>query len=113
MKVGLLALIIALTSSAHFGRCEAAEQNPPASERLPPERFQTKLLKVFAAKDGDAIFRAYLVKWKDQEVIVSDPLSRSNFTEGDIITVLAMNHPFPQAKESHRLLGFTIVPSPR
>lgn len=81
-------------------------------ERLPPQRFETKVLKVFAAQDGTAIFRAYLVKWKDQEVIASDSLARSDYKEGDTITVLAMNHPFPQGKEPHRLLGFTVMPRP-
>jgi hypothetical protein len=80
--------------------------------RIPPERFELKVLKAFAAKDGEAIFRAYLVKWKDQEVVVSDSLAKSNYKEGDTITVLAMNHPFPQGKEPHRLLSFTVVPPP-
>jgi hypothetical protein len=79
-------------------------------ERAPPERLELKVLKVFEAKDGEAVFRAYLVRWKNQEVIVSDPLARSNHKEGDTITVLAMNHPFPQGKEPYRLLGFTVIP---
>ena len=91
----------------------AAEPPPPAGERIAPERLELTVIKVFSAKDGDAIFRAYLVKWKDQEVIVSDSLARSNYKEGDTITVLAMNHPYPQGKEPHRLLAFTIVPSSR
>ena len=81
-------------------------------ERIPPERLEVKVLKVFSAKDGDAIFRAYLVKWKDQEVVASDSLAKSNYKEGDTITVLAMNLPFPQGQEPHRLLAFTVVPPP-
>jgi hypothetical protein len=96
-----------------LGLAFAAESAPaPVGERMPPERLQLKVLKVFAAKDGDAIFRAYLVKWKDQEIVVSDTLAKSNFKEGDTITVLAMNHPFPQAAEPYRLLSFTVVPPP-
>jgi hypothetical protein len=81
-------------------------------ERIPPERLEVKVLKVFAAKDGDAIFRSYLIKWKNQEVVVSDPLATSNYKEGDTITVLTMNLPFPQNKEAHRLLAFTVVSPP-
>jgi hypothetical protein len=81
-------------------------------ERIPPERLELKVVKVFAAKDGEAIFRAYVVKWKNQEVVVSDPLAKSNYKEGDTITVLAMNQPFPQDKEPHRLLAFQLVPPP-
>jgi hypothetical protein len=91
----------------------AQPQFPADAEKIPPERFEAKVLKVFAAKDGKAVFRAYLVKWKDQEVIVSDPLAKSDYMEGDTISVLAMNHPFPQGKESHRLLAFTVVPQRR
>src|SRR5688572_5168513 len=90
----------------------ADSANATAGERIPPERHELKVLKVFAANDGAAIFRAYVVKWKDQEVVVSDSLAKSNYKEGDTITVLAMNHPFPQGKEPHRLLAFTIVPPP-
>jgi len=77
---------------------------------MPPQTFETKVLKVFAAKDDKAIFRAYLVTWKDQEVVVSDTLAKSDYKEGDTISVLAMNHPFPQGQESYRLLAFTVVP---
>ena len=88
----------------------AATATAPVGERMPPERLELKVLKVYAAKDGDAIFRAYVVRWKDQEVIVSDSLAKTNYKEGDTITVLAMNHPFPQGKEPHRLLAFTAIP---
>ena len=55
----------------------------------------------------------YVVTWKSREVIVSDPLATSNHKVGDTITVLAMNLPFPQGKEMHRLLAFTVVPQSR
>jgi hypothetical protein len=95
--------------------CTSAADSPsvPPGERIPPERLELKVLKVFAAKDGEAVFRAYLVQWKGQEVIVSDSLARSSYKEGDTIPVLAMNHPFPQGAESHRLLTFTVGPTPR
>jgi hypothetical protein len=40
---------------------------------------------------------------------VSDPLARSKYKVGDTINVLVMNHPFPQGKETHRLLGFGLA----
>lgn len=82
---------------------------PVGAEKIPPVRFEAKVLKVFTAMDGEAIFRAYLVKWKEQEVIASDPLAKSDHKEGDTISVLAMNHPFPQGQAAHRLLAFTVV----
>ena len=91
----------------------SADSAEPEAVKIPPQRFEAKVLKVFAAKDGAAIFRAYVVKWKDQEVIASDSLAKSNYKEGDTISVLAMNHPFPKGQEPHRLLAFTVVPPPR
>ena len=109
-KVLLSTLILLLSAPGVFAAESAAASS---TERMPPERLELKVIKVFAAKDGEAIFRAYLVRWKDQEVIVSDPLARSNYKEGETIPVLAMNHPFPQGAESHRLLGFTVTVAPR
>ena len=105
------ALFLSALSSITASAADAAQA--PAGERIPPQRLDLKVLKVFAAKDGEAIFRAYLVKWKDQEVVVSDSLAKTNYQVGDTIPVLAMNHPFPQGREQHRLLAFTVVPPSR
>jgi beta-lactamase regulating signal transducer with metallopeptidase domain len=78
---------------------------------IQPNRFDGKILKVYAAKDGEAIFHAYVVTWKGYEVVVEDPLAKSNYKEGDTIKVLPMNLPFPENKEPHRLLHFSVVPN--
>lgn len=106
----IAALTLGLGLSAPFTAITAAEPN---SDRLPPERFEAKVIKVISASDGPAVFRAYIVMWKGQEVVASDTLAKSRFKEGDVITVLAMNHPYPQDKEPHRLLSFSIVPPPK
>ena len=48
--------------------------------------MQLEVLKVFSAKDGNAIYKSYLVKWKDQEVVVGDSLARTNYKEGEVMT---------------------------
>lgn len=53
------------------------------------DTVQSSVLKVYSAKDGNHRFVAYLVKWKDSEVIVSDPLAKSVYKVGDTITFLA------------------------
>lgn len=83
-----------------------AEEEAPKSTH---ERIRAEVLKVFSAKDGNANFRAYLIKWKDQEVIASDQLAKSNYQVGDTITVLAMNHRFPSKKVGPRLLHFQVL----
>ena len=50
---------------------------------------QAPVLKVYSAKDGDHRFVAYVVKWKNSEVVVSDPLAKSDFKIGDKIWFLA------------------------
>lgn len=47
------------------------------------------MLKVYTAKEGEHHFVAYVVKWKDSEVIVSDPLAKSHYKVGDKISFLA------------------------
>lgn len=90
----------------------SAAKDDGTGPRLPPERFEARVVKVYAAQDGEARFRAYVVTWKGQEVIASDSLARTDFKVGETITVLAMNHPFPRGQDAHRLLGFTVVPPP-
>lgn len=119
MKIPSILLLALLTSSLGLGSSFAAEAvvaaTPvePAVEKIPPERFDAKVVKVFAAKDGAALFRCYVVLWKGQEVIVADPLVKSDYKEGDTITVLALNSPYPQGREAYRLLNFTVVPQRR
>ena len=50
---------------------------------------QSPVLKIYTAMDGKHRFIAYLVKWKNAEVIVSDPLAQSNYKVGDTISFLA------------------------
>lgn len=77
------------------------------------ERADLKVLKVFAAKDGEAVFRAYLVEWKGQEVVAEDRLVKTKYQVGDTIAVLVMRAPFPQGKEPYDLLHFSVLPPPR
>src|SRR5437870_10995530 len=46
------------------------------------ENAQLQVLKVFSARDGDAIFRAYMVNWKGQEVVVRDTLAKTDYHVG-------------------------------
>jgi hypothetical protein len=73
------------------------------------ESAELKVLKVFSARDGDAVFRAYMVSWKGQEVVVPDTLAKTDYRVGDTATVLVMNHDYPKGKAGPRLLHFEIL----
>lgn len=77
------------------------------------QRVELQVLKVFSARDGDAVFRAYMVNWKGQEVVVPDTLAKTNYQVGETVWVLVMNHDYPKGKAGPRLLGFEILPPPR
>src|SRR4051812_34871791 len=105
-------LVLACLSLTSFGADKTVESTAPGatSEKGSHVQFTTQVLKVFSAKDGDGVFRAYLVQWKGQEVIAGDPLLNSNYQVGDSIAVLAMNIPLPHGKPEHRLLQFHVLP---
>lgn len=100
-------IVFAFFSCAHLSETEG---KVPCSENSWWTYVQLEVLKVFSAKDGDAIYKSYLVKWKDQEVIVSDSLARTDYKKGDIITVIAMVHSYPDKKKEYGLLSFEIAP---
>ena len=63
-------------------------QNTPGSSSS-YETVDAPVVKVFSAMDGNNKFIAYLVKWKGSDVIVSDPLARSDFKVGDTVRFMA------------------------
>jgi hypothetical protein len=73
-------------------------------------RENLKVLKVFSAHDGEAVFREYLVNWKDQDVVVRDPLIKTNYGVGDTITVIVMKNKYPQGQPGPDLLSFVVAP---
>lgn len=74
------------------------------------ERADLQVLKVFSARDGDAVFRSYMVNWKGQEVVVRDTLVKTDYHVGDTAPVLVMRHKYPNGKVGPGLLNFEVVP---
>lgn len=70
---------------------------------------QAQVVKVFAAEDNGARFRAYQVKWKDQDVIVSDTFGTTDFKEGDTITFMANNMEIPAGDKKLKMLQFMMM----
>lgn len=83
----------------------AADGTPPVPKRG-WEIANLKVLKVYSATNGTEIFRSYVVKWKDQEVVVSDVLSETSHQVGDTITVEVIH--FPRQGTRNGIVSFVI-----
>jgi hypothetical protein len=87
---------------------EAQIQPSPFSRGGPDpnaERVDAKIIKVFSASDEHAKFRAYVVKWKDQEIVVIDPRANTPHKEGETISVYVRRQKTPDNEE---VLVFTL-----
>ena len=69
-----------------------------------------KVVKVYYAKDGDVIFRAYAVKWKGQEVIASDDLALTRCKVGDTINVMVITSPTHNGEGKEGIVQFRTCP---
>lgn len=108
LSAAFLAITIALTEVV-----VASEKNETVSPAGKHERVTAEVLKVFSATDSGSNFRAYVINWKGQEVIVSDVLVATDYKVGDKVSVLAMNIPFPKDSAKPGLLSFVIIPESR
>ncbi len=70
---------------------------------------QAEVRKVFSAEEDGARFRAYHVRWKDQDVIVSDMFGTTAFKEGDTISFMVQNIEVPAADKKMKLLQFMMI----
>ncbi len=93
----------------------AEETNPPASSLLKGmngsfEMVDGDVLKVYSVEDQGAKFTAYVVKYKEKEVIVSDPLNATpEKKEGDKITFMVNHLEMPRGTEKVKIIQFIRV----
>lgn len=93
-----------------IGLAPTFAQTPPLPKGTESsfDSVEGPVLKVFSAEQEGHRFIAYLVKWKDFDVIVSDPLGRSDFRAGDKIRFLAQRVSFPNVST----MNFILVADP-
>ena len=75
------------------------------------DTVKAPVLKVYSAEEAGHRFVAYLVKWKNSEIIVSDPLARSHFQEGDNISFIVQKVSLPGSTIKVSSLNFTLLPA--
>lgn len=109
-------IYFACLMTAVFTQALCAQQfTPPA---LPPgvkgkgEAAEAEILKVYSMEDQGATFRAYVVKYKGNEVTVSDTLAATSKKVGDKITILATRVEVPFGDRKIHSLSFQIMSTP-
>jgi hypothetical protein len=106
-----LALIFTLFSQA----LHAQEPKVPSTSLLAGmngnfEMVDGDVLKVYSMEDQGAIFCAYVVKYKDEEVIVSDVLHTTpEKKEGDKVTFMVQHMEIPKGTEKIKIIQFIRV----
>jgi hypothetical protein len=81
---------------------------PPGVSDSSSEVFSAPVIKVYSVQEGKHKSRAYVVKWKGSEVIVSDSLGRSAFRVGEVIQVIAVKMSLEDPMVVHSL-NFSLV----
>jgi len=73
---------------------------------------KSKILKVYAAEKDGARFRAYVVEWNGQEVIVGDIFGHTDKRVGDTVHYMAHRMEMDHEGETLRMLQFQIMEFP-
>lgn len=119
MKSLLTAIAMILSVSLHAADTTTAtstEATPaaPKNPLLPgmkseQETVEAEILKVYQMDEKGAQFRAYVVKFKDTEVVVSDPLGMTNRKVGEKITFMAIRMSMPLQGKTINVMQFMLM----
>lgn len=107
---GQICCVIVMVVMAGLWVTSVTAQTPQAEDvQSTFETEEAPVLKVYSAEEGGHRFVAYLVKWKNCEVVVSDPLARSQFHEGDKINFMVQKVSLPGSPMKVPSLNFTLL----
>jgi hypothetical protein len=90
MKTILLATLITAVMASSICAQQRTPPTPPPGMKT--EQVEAEILKVYSMEDQGAKFRAYVVKYKGNEVIVSDDMAMTNKQVGDKIKLMVIRH---------------------
>lgn len=71
-------------------------QLPPGAEM---EKLEGEVAKIYRSEYKGGRYLAYVLKWNNQEIVVSDPLAISDKKVGDKVTFSAVLIPLPMATD--------------
>jgi hypothetical protein len=113
MKLGIMIILaFSMLSLAIAQDSQPSQSNMPAGMTGGYETVQSEVLKVYSAEDQGARYRAYVVKWRDQEIVVSDQLGSTDKKVGDNITFMAHRIEMPEEDKTLKILQFMIMEFP-
>ena len=118
MKIPCLLIALLVATQQLWATDEKAPSNAtltnsgwtPFNTSTMTSQVEAKVLKTYIVKDGNAVFRAYVAMWKDQEVVISDIRAQSNLKEGDPIKFVVMKVPNHRGGQNSEVLSFMISP---
>jgi hypothetical protein len=85
MKTALMAPLLAALMTQALWAQQATPPAPPPGMKTKTEMGEAEILKVYAAEDQGARFRAYVIKYNGNEVIVGDDMAGTDKKVGDKI----------------------------
>jgi hypothetical protein len=95
----------ALLACSSFAADSPATSAPPTGVKSRSEEVQGKVLRVFAVDESGYRYRAYMVKWKDYDVVVHDYAATSDYKEGQTIRFAVVHIDIPGRPQ----IGFTLL----
>ena len=90
MKTIILATAISVLTAS--GICAQQRTPPTPPVGMKAEQVEAEVLKVYSMEDQGAKYRAYVVKYKGNEVIVSDNMATTNKQVGDKLKLTVFRH---------------------
>ena len=108
MKTTLLAVLITVVLSQGVWAQQVPRPAPPPGMKTKSETGEAEILKVYAAEDQGAKFRAYVIKYKDNEVILNDDLAVTDKKVGDKVKFMVHRYEAPAGKAKIHTMQFKI-----
>src|SRR6476661_5521898 len=109
MKTIVLATMLIAVMSSGLCAQQRTPPTPPPGMKTNAETVEADILKVYSMEDQGAKFRAYVVKYKGNEVIVSDGMAMTNKQVGDKIKIMVFRAEVPLGATKVSTLRFDIA----
>ncbi|MBI5381328.1 MAG: hypothetical protein HZA31_05460 [Opitutae bacterium] len=104
-----LAVLLSFAALAHGSE----KSDYKVESRMTHEFFTSKVVKVLSFSEGSAEYQAYVVTWKDHEVVVAAPfngLASKTYKVGDTVRCVMRQQSLPARDKANDRLFFEVAP---